>query len=454
MLAINNVLTLNVRRFLYWIGAINIPLAFTGCSLLCASILPWLKDPLGDVYCAWQLPVYVGWSYPVGFLNYGLLCLCCALYIFLYALPGWQSWKRYSSFIYSHKIIRFASLIPVLLFLFQYLCADISAVALMANHERQMLLIQQQFGYQGTIQLIMLDPLTLSISNFWERLQLLLNCVSYGPFCLCAITWLLPGHSYPETSLLYVASSGHKRRLAVSCCVVLVVLFVRAPVGILCEYLAKEELAAGNYSRALILLNSASFFNPEFEQAAYYHVEQGQAQYFLSPGQLTTDSRVYLAETYRIQGDYLDAYQQLLASWHAHPTVAWVVDEIDSTLESSLEARRPLRGMTTNRIDADDTALPWLQMLSKVDPSNSYAIYVTGRIQYDQHNYQGCIAYMSALLQSSSKDNIRSSIYTYMALSETGLGNYATARLLLFKAISLDPGYHNNTAREELSGLH
>jgi tetratricopeptide (TPR) repeat protein len=455
MPAVDNRLALNLRRFLHWTGAINVPMALTGCCLFGASILPWLKDPLGDVYCAWQLPVYVGWSPHTGFLNYGLLCLCCGLYSIVFIHSGWQPWKKYSDFVYSHKITRFVSFIPVILFLFQYLCADISAIALLANHERQMLLLQQQFGYQGTTQLIMLNPLTLNISTLWERLQLFLNCISYGPLFLCAITWLLPVYHCPQTPQLCSASAYSKRKLTVSCCVaVLLVLFVRAPVGMLCEYVAKEELTAGNYNQALLLLNSARFFNPEFEQAAYYHIEQGQAQYFQSPAQLTTDSRVYLAETYRIQGDYLDAYQQLIAPWHIHPTVAWLVDEIDRTLESSLEFRRPLRGMTMDRINTDDASLPWLHVLLKVDPSNSYAIYVMGRIQYDLHNYRGCIAYMSTLLQSSSKDNIRSSAYTYMALSETGLGNYATARLLLFKAISLDSGYHNNTAREELSGLH
>jgi tetratricopeptide (TPR) repeat protein len=217
---------------------------------------------------------------------------------------------------------------------------------------------------------------------------------------------------------------------------------------------AKDALAAGNYEQAQVLLNAARFFNPEFEQVAYYHIEQGQAQYFLSGGQLTTDSRVYLAATYRTQGDYLDAYQQLLVAWHAHPTVAWIVDEVDSTLENMIEDRGPLRGLATRRISVDDTALPWLQVIARVDPANSYAIYIIGRIHYDLHDYTSCITYMSTLLQPNAEATIRSSIYTYMALSETGLGNYTSARLLLFKAIALDPGYHNNTAREELSGLH
>ncbi|MBV9613862.1 MAG: hypothetical protein JO031_00230 [Ktedonobacteraceae bacterium] len=450
-----NMLTLKLRRFLSWNGTINVPMVLTGCSLLCASILPWLKDPLGEVYCAWQLPVYAGWPYRVGFLNYGLLCLCCALYVFLFACPGWQLWRKYRGVEYGHRVSRFVSLVPVTLFLYQYLCADVSAITLLANHERQMLLIQQQFGYQGTTQLIMLNPLTLNVSTLWAKLQLLLNCLSYGPLLLCVGIWLLPDHRYSEIPQSRSVGSVSRRRLAMCGGIaVLVILFVRAPVGMLCEYVAKEELASGNYLLAVNLLNSARFFNPEFEQVAYYHIEQGQAQYFLSPGRLTTDSRVYLAATYRTQKDYLDAYQQLLACWYAHPTVGWIVDEMDRTLEGSIASRRPLRGMTTSRINADDATLPWLYVLSKVDPSNSYAIYVTGRIQYDLHNYHSCIAYMSVLLQSNAKDNIRSSAYTYMALSESGSGNYAAARLLLFKAISLDSGYHNNTAREELSGLH
>jgi hypothetical protein len=455
MLALSNVLALKLRRFFYWRSTNNIAMVLTGCSLLCASILPWLKDPLGKVYCAWQLPTYTGWLYPAGFLNYGLLCLLCALYAFLFASSGQQPWRTSSGYTYLHKIARFAPFFPVLLFLFQYLCADMSTMALLANHERQMLFIQQHFNYQGTIQLITLNPLTLDISTLWDRLLLLLDCISYAPLLLCTTPLLLHSYQPSHVHTLVTTVSDHKPKLAIFCCItVLLALFVRAPVGILCEYTAKDALAAGNYEQAQVLLNAASLFNPEFEQVAYYHAEQGQAQYFLSGAQLTTDGRVYLANRYRTQGDYLDAYQQLLVAWHAHPTVAWIGDEVDRTLESMIEARGPLRGQAVKRINVDDTALPWLQVIAKVDPSNAYAIYIIGRIDYDLHDYSSCIASMSTLLQPNAEEAMRSSIYTYMALSETGLGNYTSARLLLFKAIASDPSYHNNTAREELSGLH
>jgi hypothetical protein len=455
MIALYKMLELKLQRFLHWPCTLHGTTIVAGCSLLCASILPWLKDPLGVVYSAWQLPLYIGWPYHLAFLNYGMLCTFCALYIIIHALADWQPYRKYNYFLYGRRITRFIPIIPVMLFLFQYLCTDVSALALLATHERQMLLIQMYFGYKGDNQIIALNPLTLNISTLWTKLQLLLNCLSYGLLFLCAFTWLLPAYRHSATPPVHSVRPRHKRKLAIACGIAaLVVFFGPVPLGMVCEYGAKEELAAGDYNLALVLLNSARFFNPEFEQVASYHIEQGQAQYFLSSAQLTTDSRIYLAATYRSQGDYLDAYQQLLAVWHTYPTVPWLVDEMDTTLEHLVEVRRPLRGSITNRISADEGALPWLYVLLKVDPSNSYALYATGRIQYDLHNYQLCIAYMSVLLQVDPKDNIRSSLYTYMALSETGSGNDVMARLLLFKAVSLDPDYHNNTAREELSGLH
>jgi len=229
---------------------------------------------------------------------------------------------------------------------------------------------------------------------------------------------------------------------------------MRAPSGMLCEYAAKEALASGNYAGALNLLDVARMFTPELEQVASYHSERGQAQYFLAPAQPTLDSQVYLARVYRGQGDYQEAYQQLLGVWRVAPSVSWVIDEMDVTLESLTESLRPLRGVSTKRVASDDAALPWLQILIKVDPSNVYGFYMAGRIQYDLHNYTACVDYMSLVIQKCANAAVQSSAYTYSALSEAGLGHYAVERLQLFKAVSLDPNYHNNTAREELSGLH
>ena len=60
---------------------------------------------------------------------------------------------------------------------------------------------------------------------------------------------------------------------------------------------------------------------------------------------------------------------------------------------------------------------------------------------------------MLSVIALSSDPDIRSSAYTYLALSSESEGNYVQARDYLFKAQDFDPAYRNNTAREEISGL-
>ena len=101
----------------------------------------------------------------------------------------------------------------------------------------------------------------------------------------------------------------------------------------------------------------------------------------------------------------------------------------------------------------DEVALSWLQVLSSVDPTNVYSPYMVGRIYYDLHNYAACGSQMIRVIALSRNADIQSSAYTYSALSDAGQGDYIDERTLLLKAVTLDPAYWNNTAREELSGL-
>ncbi len=64
------------------LAKITLPLV-AGSIMLCASMLPWLHDPLGLTYSAWQLPVDIGWQFHISIFNYGFLCCCCALYVFM-----------------------------------------------------------------------------------------------------------------------------------------------------------------------------------------------------------------------------------------------------------------------------------------------------------------------------------------------------------------------------------
>src|SRR5436853_7010803 len=65
--------------------------ALDGIGLGAASLLPWLRDPLGKRFSAWQLPVDIGWQLRSRMFNYGLLCCCEALFAFWIALQAWQA---------------------------------------------------------------------------------------------------------------------------------------------------------------------------------------------------------------------------------------------------------------------------------------------------------------------------------------------------------------------------
>src|SRR5690348_14834874 len=61
-------------------------------AMLGASLLPWLIDPLGKAFSAWQLPVDIGWQLRTGIFSYGLLCLFCSLYSFFIAYLSRRDW--------------------------------------------------------------------------------------------------------------------------------------------------------------------------------------------------------------------------------------------------------------------------------------------------------------------------------------------------------------------------
>jgi lipoprotein NlpI len=61
---------------------------------------------------------------------------------------------------------------------------------------------------------------------------------------------------------------------------------------------------------------------------------------------------------------------------------------------------------------------------------------------------------MQKVIALSQNKDIQSTAYTYLGLSEAGQGDYSASRTFFMKAVQFDPNYRNNTAREELSGLH
>ena len=221
--------------------------------------------------------------------------------------------------------------------------------------------------------------------------------------------------------------------------VVSIILFGRAPAALYSGNQAKSALSAGNYTKALWWLNTELELNPSLDNMDYYHIERGQALFYLHPNQPNIESYAYLASVYSQHADINDAYQQLFLAWQSHRTTPWIVNDIDYALEKNIELTRPLQGTVIQRTPKDDVALYQLQLMLEADPSNVYGHYLYGLIQYDLHNYSECMKQMAAVINLNSNSDVLSSAYTYIALSYAGQGDILKERSLLLTAISLDP---------------
>jgi hypothetical protein len=435
----------------------NVVLLTFGCVMLAASVLPWLKDPLDGRFSAWQIPVDIGWQLRSSLISYGLLCVCVGLLAFGLAFLRWSPalWPRLAGRAY--VLLGWYCAVPVLLFLLQYLFVDLRAMNVFAQHRREILLIGQHLGYNSPKLLIPLQPLTLGVATLLGRVQLLVDQMSYGVLLAGAGAGLLIGHRLLDRIAgvrLEVEVSAVRRIWLAALLLACVIALGRAPAAIVCTYEAKLSLAAGDYSSALLWLDGALALNPALDQLSFYHEERGEALYYLYPGEQSDNSHAYLARVYRLQRDYVDAYKELLAGWSSRPQRAWMVDEMSTILEMQAEYEQSLGTLATQLARGMTPARPWLEELLQVDGSNVYAQYMEGRTQCAVKNYTACTAYMTNVLYLSRNPMLQSTAYTYMGLSAEGQGQYAQARRLLLKAIQLDPNYRNNTAREELSGLH
>ncbi len=433
-----------------------------GVLMLVAGGLPWLVDPLGTSYSAWAIAIDVGWQFHTTILSYGLLCTCIALYAFLVAYAQWRPFVGSAVLVQKRTQVGLLCLLPTALFFMQYLYMDVAGINTLGNHFSQFLLIKQHLGYSVSPIRVAVKPFLLDTSTLAGRFQVLINLASLGVLVPCISAWLLidrkrlflvlPRGKAGKHKAPFLAMPHRKLLLALGAALLLIIVG-RPAVALGCDYEAKAQLAAGNYVQALHWLDVAHFFNPSLDQIASYHIERGQALYFSTRNQEDDEIRSYLASVYSEQLDYLDAYSQLVPVWQAHKTLPWVIDEMSINLGRLSEHTKPLFGLRLQRMKNNENALAWIQQLKQVDATNIYARYMNARIQYEQHNYGSTMSEMAAVLQLSNNADIQSSAYTYIALSDEGLGDYLQARAYLFKAIALDPNFSNNTAREELSGL-
>lgn len=439
--------------------------ALAGSALGVASLLPWLRDPLGKQFSAWQLSVDTGWHLCSGMFNYGLLCCCEALFTFWIALQVWQSLhakKRTPAEIRAQlflpiycTIAGLLSLLLPILFLIQYLYTDMGSVAQLTNHEIQAQLIKAKLGYSSAAQFFPIETISFDPITQRGRVTLLLDQIGSGSFLplVAALLLLISHRHFPQ---LVQGGLARKRRAIMwggGFILILLVLLGPAPAAIVCNYQAQRLLAQGDYTKALNWLDRAQKLNLSLDQLPSYHIERGHAWYFLHPAQPTADSQLYLAAFYRQQNDFLSSYQELLAARQRAPRTQWVLDEFIVTLAHLAEMSHPLNGAPRLRVNREESSLSWLYQLSQADPHNVYAHYMIGRIQYDLQNYNQCEVQMLAVLNWGQENSIASSAYTYLALSRFGQGDLTAGRQYLLKAEALDPTYRNNTAREEMSGL-
>ena len=533
-----------------------------------ATFLTWLADALGATYSAWNLPIDIGWQIRMDALNYGLLCVLCALLVFYRVFTHWRLRSNppaQTHYVLLPKLVGLLCLAPVLLFILQYLFVDIQGIDTLAQHETQMLLIQQHFGYNTLHQLLPLKPFTsssvgvaaniVSGSTLAGRLNLLVDLAGPGillPIISGIIALFYSNATAPKNVPVIPLRTRIRRSwfLFAGTALLLLIIFGRAPAAMACEYQAKQALSAGDYTGAMNWLNTSVALNPAIGQGPSYHLERGRADYYLQPKQMTDDAHIYLSSVYSSQNDYVDAYNELLTVWQAHTNdnMPWVTEQFSMTLEWLAEfsqrastqvviginglpiennnialqqqnaggllqdtasnalnqnilsqgnnqnnsqagnqtsgiLQQPVSPLSPQSItqqnangsiqqnanasqrnntlapvvprsDGDFEAMPWLTVLARVDSTNVYGQYVLGREFYSQSGYQGCMQYMQNVLYINQNPDVRSSAETYIALSMIRQGQVAQGRQVLMQAIKLDPDFNNNTAREELSGLH
>jgi tetratricopeptide (TPR) repeat protein len=343
------------QKIFWWLRHYLVPIIII-CLMVDATFLPWVVDTLGTQYSAWKLSVDIDWQIRTSILNYGLLCVLCAALVLYRMLMHWSlrnNPRTQAEYQVITQPVGCLCLFPVLLLMFQYLFADVYGIDVLAQHEIQILLIQQQFGYNVLNQVLLLVPFTTSSMNYGAtvvsgttlggRLILLLDVLGSGVLLplTSGITALIYRHYHKSTVRKTVPVVSLKQRikeywlaLLLSSLFVLVV-FGRAPAAMACEYQAKQALSMGDYTGAIDWLDHAVTLNPELDKISSYHTERGRANYYMQPKQLTDDAHTYLASVYSSENDYTDAANELLYVWNNHRSdnLPWLKEQLSETLE-------------------------------------------------------------------------------------------------------------------------
>jgi tetratricopeptide (TPR) repeat protein len=455
--------------------------------LLLACVISWISVPPIHSYGGWELAIDLGWGVQSKLVSYGLLSLLIALICLGRTLAAFD-WKGYwfdHSAPWRPRPLRPRSLlamgwlatVPSLLFLFQFLLADLHLTTMLADQENLSLLIRQHLGYRLASQRLPMRPFQISSATLDDRLGLLIQLANLGVllpliggvFCLYGAYQARRKREISLRARLYEGGVARTRSIWrrpafwIAASILGLILLGRAPAGLVYEYFGRQALIAGQYQTALDLFSQAQALNPALDSMASFHQERGEALYRLHY-QANLDVGLYLAASYRKAGALDQAWLQDQSLAQRYPHDALLQQDMAVTLEALIEHNTSVAQLPVNEeaaqqnpqlpIKITNKALGWLDKLLQLEPDNLYAHYLRGRIYFATHTYELATRDFEDTLTLSTDRDMQSAAYTYLAFCRAGVGDYVGERSFLEKAIELDNGYYNTTAREAASGLH
>ncbi|WP_052887762.1 tetratricopeptide repeat protein [Thermogemmatispora carboxidivorans] len=442
--------------------------------MLGASGLPWLADPLQGGCSPWQTPLVPAWSVAApstigaaltsvgaGSFMAALLCLSCTLK----PVARQDLWR--------YRLAGSACLLPLCLFLLHFIAVDTQQGDLLAYHKLEALLILRHLGYNLPRDwLPVTAPFALDKTALHWRAVLLVDQLRPGALLpLIGLSlWFphqQPGPRRPDGKVRSRTGSRGRVWRPLWVTVVLGVGLLPALVAplwsLLATYQAGLAIASGEYQQALERLETIRWLAPGAVDSVTYEEQLGQSFFGLEAYSQREAISFAAALSLLQQRAYLRAYQLLFPQWLAHtqrqqdPPEPWLTAALSEALEGLVEAAWPAGALSEDTLERNhrlSMARAWLRRLAQVNPDSLYAHYLLGRADYELRNYQDCLAEMGRASTLSADNDLRSSAYTYIGLAEIALGHSVQGREALLLALALDPDYHNNTAREALSGLH
>ncbi len=399
-----------------------------GLALLALSLaFPWLTIPLEHDRPPWQLPLVFAGVGTAPWATYGLMLAVCVV---VAAAATLLTRGRPDAVAAAAGA---GAVIVAFLFVFQTVISDAGLLQHLRNQATEFSSISQQFGYRiprTKATSIMLLPL----GGAWRQVASALLPAWFAAVAGGALLLIAGRH---RLSAVLV-----DRRVQVATSLVVAGLAVLAGRGVLANLAAQSggaAIQAGDYPTAVGRLNLALELNPYLRYSSDFEFAFGQS--LKATGDHATPLALLADSHFRaLEGDVPAQLADLQAAFKLDPLNPIVPTEL----------RRVTRGLALSAHDPG-ILLELIEHSPGDFPADRYAV---GRILYHAGDYARAIPQFRRVLQLTDDANIASSAYTYIGLSELGLGDDTTARQYILRAIALDDEYNNTLARTMAAGLY